>query len=174
MIANFITVLRIVLSLIILIFKFDNTIFLIIYTICGITDILDGYVARKMKTESELGRKLDSLADIFLGIVIIKRLYQVILSKQVYLILTITICILKFISISIIFKKYRKIGIIHTYLNKITGFSIFLLVYYITFSNIGIVIYPIFFIAIITALEELFLNMKSKKLDTNTKGLFLR
>lgn len=174
MIANFITILRIILSLIILIFNFNNTIFLIIYTICGITDILDGYIARKMKTESELGGKLDSLADIFLGIVIIKKLYSFILSKWIYLIFATIICILKFTSIFIIFKKYKKLVIIHTYLNKITGFVIFLLIYFITFSNIEIVIYVIFFIAIITAFEELYINIKSKKLDANKKGIFIK
>ena len=29
--------------------------FLIVYTLSGITDVLDGFIARKMKTTSELG-----------------------------------------------------------------------------------------------------------------------
>lgn len=174
MIANIVTISRIILSLTLLISNFDNTIFLIIYTICGITDMLDGYVARKMKTESKLGSKLDSLADIFLGIVIVKTLYPIVASKQVYLVFTIAIGILKLISIFIIVKKYKKIAIIHTYLNKITGFLIFLLVYFISFSNMEIIIYATFFIAMITALEELYINIKLKNLDTNYKGIFIK
>ena len=34
-----------------------------IFTVAGITDILDGYVARSMGSESGLGRFLDPIAD---------------------------------------------------------------------------------------------------------------
>lgn len=40
-----------------------KVLFLILYSLSGFTDLLDGYLARKLKAESDLGRRLDSLAD---------------------------------------------------------------------------------------------------------------
>ena len=41
-----------------------SLLFWILYIVCGISDILDGFIARSMKQESEFGAKLDSIADI--------------------------------------------------------------------------------------------------------------
>ena len=38
--------------------------FFIIYTYCGISDMLDGTIARKTETSTELGSILDGLADL--------------------------------------------------------------------------------------------------------------
>ena len=40
--------------------------FWVIYGLCGISDMLDGYLARKMRSESKTGAVLDSVADICL------------------------------------------------------------------------------------------------------------
>ena len=39
-----------------------STLFLTIYVLTGISDVLDGAIARKYTTTSELGAKLDSIA----------------------------------------------------------------------------------------------------------------
>ena len=36
------------------------------YIWCGLSDILDGFVARKLKIVSSLGSKLDTVSDLFL------------------------------------------------------------------------------------------------------------
>tara|TARA_A100001011_G_scaffold302776_1_gene316557 strand:+ start:1981 stop:2517 length:537 start_codon:yes stop_codon:yes gene_type:complete len=66
--ANYITILRIFLILPVLILASPesshlNWMALILFIIAGITDRLDGYVARKTKTESSLGALLDLIAD---------------------------------------------------------------------------------------------------------------
>jgi len=169
MIANFITGLRIILSITLIFFKLDNTFFIILYSICGITDILDGYIARKTKTESRFGAKIDSIADLFFGIVIIKILYPIIVSNELCLIWIIAIGIMKLISLFVIFNKYKTFAIIHTYLNKVTGLLIFLSPYFMVFLNKVIILYLVCFIATITAIEELCINLKSTKLEINKK-----
>jgi len=37
--------------------------FITCYLLCGISDILDGYLARKLKAQSALGSNLDTFAD---------------------------------------------------------------------------------------------------------------
>ena len=45
--------------------------FLLVYIFCGITDILDGFIARKINATSELGSKLDSFADMIIIFVVL-------------------------------------------------------------------------------------------------------
>ena len=62
--ANIITVSRIIVSIsIAFVIPFSSTFFLL-YSYCGISDIIDGFVARKTHTESVRGALLDSIADI--------------------------------------------------------------------------------------------------------------
>ena len=54
---------RIVLCLPLLIVDAMTIPFWVIYLIAGLTDILDGFLARRWAVESKLGARLDSLAD---------------------------------------------------------------------------------------------------------------
>jgi Phosphatidylglycerophosphate synthase len=61
---NILSISRILLS-IGLFFSVDNgTLFIIIYLICGISDAVDGYIARKNGTTSQFGARLDSIGDL--------------------------------------------------------------------------------------------------------------
>ena len=61
--ANIITSCRILLSIILLFCPLFSIIFYIMYLFCGITDMVDGTIARKTKSVSELGARLDTVAD---------------------------------------------------------------------------------------------------------------
>lgn len=64
MTANIITVCRIILSIILIFLTPNSSPFYMVYILCGFTDMLDGFVARKTHSESDIGAKLDSIADI--------------------------------------------------------------------------------------------------------------
>ena len=61
---NIITLLRIAGSLGLLLCDVTGAVFWIIYALCGISDIADGWLARKLKCVTKTGALLDSLADI--------------------------------------------------------------------------------------------------------------
>ena len=65
-ILNFITLLNLATGLTGLVFVFHNELNLAIYLVflCGLFDFLDGFAARMLKSYSDLGKSLDSLADI--------------------------------------------------------------------------------------------------------------
>lgn len=63
-IADYISVSRIIMSILIIGTKEFSVPFFIIYSYCGLSDIADGFFARKYNSESKLGEKIDSLADI--------------------------------------------------------------------------------------------------------------
>ena len=61
---NIITLLRIAGSMGLLFCNVTGVVFWIIYGLCGISDIVDGWLARKLKCVTKKGALLDSLADI--------------------------------------------------------------------------------------------------------------
>ena len=63
-IANYISISRIVMSVLLIIIKTFSIPFYIIYLYCGLSDMIDGFFARKYKITSEMGAKIDSIADI--------------------------------------------------------------------------------------------------------------
>ena len=63
-IPNIITIIRIFLSITFVFIKPYSITFCIIYVLCGISDILDGYIARNTNTTSKIGSILDTLSDI--------------------------------------------------------------------------------------------------------------
>ena len=73
--ANIITGIRIVISVMLLFCPALSPVFLIFYIIAGIADMADGAVARKTGTVSEFGSKLDTVADaVFVAVCLIKML----------------------------------------------------------------------------------------------------
>ena len=61
---NIITLIRIAGSLGLLLCEVTGVVFWIIYSLCGISDIADGWPARKLKCVTRTGALLDSVADI--------------------------------------------------------------------------------------------------------------
>lgn len=70
-IPNIISACRIILSISLLFFFWQPVIFFSIYLICGLSDIVDGMLARGLKVSGKLGAKLDSVGDFLLFIVIV-------------------------------------------------------------------------------------------------------
>ena len=60
--ADSITAARMALSLILLVPSLRSAGFLAVYTLAGLTDALDGWLARKTGTASAFGARLDSIA----------------------------------------------------------------------------------------------------------------
>ena len=72
-IANIITGSRIVLSLPLLLIPLTSAWFCVIYLLCGLSDMIDGTVARRTNSESEFGARLDTVSDfVFMSVALIK------------------------------------------------------------------------------------------------------
>ena len=63
MIANAITCCRILISMLMFLFSVFSPEFYVCYLIAGISDMIDGTIARKLGTSSKFGEKLDTVAD---------------------------------------------------------------------------------------------------------------
>ena len=101
--ANLITISRIILILPVLLLvseehNLSNWIALLLFMLAGITDNLDGYIARKTGTESPTGALLDLIADKLLVVIIIS--YMVSFTTNKYLVIPAMIIIFRELVIS--------------------------------------------------------------------------
>ena len=125
--ANFITVIRIVCSIILLFCPVFSPAFYVLYIIAGVSDMIDGIVARKTGTVSELGSKLDSAADfVFVAVCLIKLIPAI--HMPIWLIIwMIVIAVIKVINLILGYVARKEIVVCHTVMNKVTGLLLFVL-----------------------------------------------
>ena len=77
-IANYISISRIIMAIALFIPKTFSITFYMIYIYCGLSDILDGFLALKYKITSELGSKIDSISDMIFVLVSLLKVMPVI------------------------------------------------------------------------------------------------
>ena len=149
---NFITALRIVGSIGLLFCNVPGWQFWTLYAICGISDMIDGWLARRLHAESKTGSILDSIADLsFVACCAIQLLPIMSIPSWLWIWVGIIVIIkiVYLISSLIIFKKFY---LPHTIANKLTGFLLFLTVPTISWCIIPIAIVAI--IATFAAIQE--------------------
>jgi len=164
---------RIILSPFLLFYLNNKVAFLLISFWCGLSDILDGYIARKTKTESEFGARLDSFADLVLFIILI---VSVILKKKSEILSFLphiaSIFLIRMLNLSIVYFKHRQFAILHTSLNKLTGFLAFISFFSILVLNTRVLVYISIFIGYLSAIEEFLIHLISRNLNTNIPHIF--
>lgn len=164
-IPNILTIFRILASL--LIVMVSDKYFFPLYFFAGVTDILDGWIARKMNWTSRFGTLLDSLADLLFFIVVVLKIILTIKLPAFLLWGALVIVLIRCITYLIGCFRFHQFASLHTYLNKLTGLLLFL-------SPIVLLIIPITPFGIIllvcgslSAIEELLIVSTTKKLDKN-------
>ena len=125
---NVITLLRIAGSLGLLLSDVTEVMFWIIYGLCGISDIADGWLARRLKCVTKKGALLDSLADIcFVACCAWKFLPILELPQWLWLWAGVIVAIKVVNQISALV-MYGRFQFPHTTANKATGFLLFIAV----------------------------------------------
>lgn len=123
--ANLITGSRIVLSVALLFCPALSPAFLALYLTAGISDMIDGAVARKTGTDSEFGARLDTVADIVFVAVCLFKLLPV-LDVPVWLcVWVVVIAVVKAVNIAVGYIRQKKLISVHSMPNKVTGGLLF-------------------------------------------------
>jgi CDP-diacylglycerol--glycerol-3-phosphate 3-phosphatidyltransferase len=118
-VANILSASRIVLSFVLLPLKVFSIPFYILYAICALTDILDGFAARKTQSESEFGAKLDSISDtVFVAVCMIKLLTVIEIKIWLWIWIAL-IAAIKLVNIISGYVAEKKLVMLHTIANKI-------------------------------------------------------
>ena len=101
--------------------------FIILYLITGITDVIDGAVARRTNTTSEFGAKLDTAADfVFVAACLMKLLPNLAVPLWLW-IWIVLIALIKMINIISGYVIQKRFVAMHTIMNKVTGILLFIL-----------------------------------------------
>lgn len=123
--ANFITIIRILCSLALLFCMPLSLPFYALYTAAGLSDIFDGWIARKTNTATKFGAKLDTLADIVFAAVVLIMLLPI-LELSLWMIGWIgVIALIKLVNIVIGFIRQKEFISVHSVMNKVTGGLLF-------------------------------------------------
>ena len=170
-IPNILSLLRILCAMILLFVEPFGALFFTVYIFCGLSDMLDGYIARKTKSTSAAGAVLDSIGDAVLCVVMLCILLPLIRIPTAIIVWISGIAMIRVASLAAGYYKYRKLTFLHTYLNKFTGLILFCVPLLYTFVNIPIWCILPCVIASISAVEELTISIISKELNRDVKGI---
>ena len=173
-IPNIITVSRIILSIIILLINPNSIMFIVLYIACGLSDIVDGFIARKFSLQSVLGAKLDSIADMVFLVVVFIKFLPIIKVPSFIISWIMIIAIIRVTSLLIVRLKYRTFAVLHTYLNKLTGITLLLFPLAYKVFDVEILASLVCIIASIAALEEIIIHLFSTELLIDTKGICIK
>ncbi|MBU3179566.1 CDP-alcohol phosphatidyltransferase family protein [Clostridium psychrophilum] len=171
-IPNYISFSRIFFSLVLILVKPLCLTFYVIYIVCGLSDILDGFIATKTLTTSTLGAKLDSIADMIMIGVLLFILYPIINPSPKIIIWVISIAIVRFASMATAMEKYRTFASLHTYANKITGIVLFIFPLMLPYVRTNVLMYMLCAIASVSAIEDLIIQLTSSQLNLNKQSIF--
>ena len=138
--------------------------FYVLYLLCGLSDMVDGTVARRTNTASEFGARLDTVSDfVFMTVALIK--FAPYLNMPTWLWIWIgVIAMMKFGNAAWGFVRTRGIAFPHTVLNKVTGFLLFLLPATISFIDLTYTLPIVCTVAMAAAMHEWY--YMEKKHDT--------
>ena len=125
---NIITLLRIAGSLGLLLCDVTGVAIWIIYALCGISDIADGWLARKLKCVTKTGALLDSVADICFVACLCSLLLPILDLPQWLWLWAGVIVAIKIVNQHSAFSLYGRCCFPHTTANKATGFLLFIAV----------------------------------------------
>ena len=154
MMANVITGLRILVSAVLVFCPVFSPIFYVLYLIAGLSDMVDGIIARKTNSVSEFGSRFDSIADfVFVAVCLIKILPVIDIPVWLY-VWTAVIALIKIINIISGVAKQKIYVAVHTTMNKVTGMLLFMLPPTLSIVPLNYSGIPICSVATFAAIQE--------------------
>ena len=153
-IANIITGSRIIFSLPLVFIPLSSAWFYIFYLFCGLTDMIDGAIARRTGAVSKFGATLDTVADF---VFVVVSLYQLLPSMHITAWLWVWSSVIAVIKICNIIWGYvieKHFISLHTMMNKVTGLLLFLFPLTISFVDPKYTAIIVCAIATFSAIQE--------------------
>ena len=155
-IANIITSCRIIGSIGLLFCPVFSASFYGLYLFCGLTDMVDGTIARKTGAASTFGARLDTVADFLFAAVSFGKLLPVIRIPVWIWGWAAAIAVVKLVSLIRGFHRRKQIPSLHTVMNKVSGLCLFLLPLTAAFAELRYTAPVVCTVATIAAIQEEF------------------
>ena len=174
--ANSITMLRMAGTLALLFLRPLSLPFLWVYTLTGLTDVLDGWLARRTGTASDFGARLDSAADLLFYAVMLLRLFPALwetLPPRIWYAVA-GVLFLRLAAYCTAAIRFHRFASLHTWLNKLTGIAVFLLPYLFATSWGSAYGWVVCALACAASLEEFVMHLVGKDYCAGRKSIFQR
>lgn len=146
-----------------------------VFTLAGLTDALDGFLARRWGVCSQLGARLDSIGDLFFYGIMLLGTFPVLRLRLPVLCwygvaVVLLIRIASYITGAVKFKCFTSI---HTYGNKATGLLLFLLPYVLLGGDLLLRLYAVVVILVagLSSLEEWIIHLRFQTYQKNRRSL---
>lgn len=172
-IPDVLSVSRVILSLFLLLLEPLSDGFLILYTVCCLTDVIDGRIARYQDDLSPTGQSLDSICDAVLVLILLICIIPHLPWEDWMVLWIAAIAAIRLIGLGIGSGRYGKMAFVHTYLNKASGFLMFLTPFLLRIFDLSIVVIVVCGIATVSALEYTYINATRDELDQDFKGILV-
>ena len=161
-IANIITGSRIVLSLPLLFIPLTSAWFYALYLLCGLSDMIDGTVARRTNSAIEFGARLDTVSDfVFMSVALIKFLPHLHIPVWLWIWIGV-IAMMKLGNAVWGFVRTKKLISPHTVLNKVMGLLLFLLPMTVSFIELTYILPFVCAVATTAAIHEVYVTYSEK------------
>ena len=125
-----------------------------LYLFCGLTDMVDGTIARKTGAASSFGSRLDTVADFLFVISSFVKLVPVIRIPVWTWVWVAVIAAVKLVNLVRGFTQTKQIPALHTIANKATGLCLFLLPLTSSFVDLRYTAPVVCVLATIAAIQE--------------------
>lgn len=138
------------------------------------TDVIDGFLARKLKITSARGSQLDSVGDqitLFVGLIGLVY-FEIIFIKENYLLILLAF-VPYLVQMYIAFQKYGKATAFHTYLAKMSAIAqgVFIL-WLLFFGPVYWLFYTMIILGVLETIEEITLIFMYDQWVEDVKGYF--
>ncbi|MBQ3101146.1 MAG: CDP-alcohol phosphatidyltransferase family protein [Clostridia bacterium] len=161
-VANIVTGSRMIFSLPVLFVPLSSAWFYVLYLFCGFTDMIDGTIARKTGSVGEFGARLDTASDfVFMLVCCVKIIPRLYLAVWLWMWI-IVVASIKIFNTLLVFIRRKKLISIHSVLNKITGFTLFLLPLTLTFVPTVYSVSAICVLASVAVMQEVYYIAKGQ------------
>lgn len=174
-IPNCVTGIRILGAVVLLFVRPFTPAYYIIYGLCGFTDAIDGFLARKLHAGSQFGTLLDSIADLMFYTAMLIHMIPYLwhrLPMQIWYCVG-SILLIRLASYLTAAFKYHRFASLHTYGNKLTGAGMFLLPFLILFLSETLVCAILCVIGVLASLEELLLHLLLPEYRKDVKTILM-
>lgn len=151
--------------------------FFVVYGVCGLTDALDGFLARKLNATSQLGNILDSVSDLLFYAVMGYKIFPAMtkmldIGHWLMILIPTGFHVLAYITCAI---KFKRFSALHTYANK--ALSVIIFVFPFTLIGDIYLLYTLYIyingvIALYGSIEMFLIHIVARRYDVRNKSIF--
>lgn len=172
---NVLTIARILLSLCLFPLAGRRAAFLIVYGVCGLTDWLDGLLARRLQAQSALGARLDSMADLVWFSAAALALVRWLPIKPIWAVAAVVlVALIRAAALAVGWARFGRPVFLHTWANKAAGLLFFLCPPEAALWGTACCLVILFPVALAASAEELALLATVPQPDLDIKGWLWR